>query len=104
MSLDIGYDKRYPSEKNFSSFITLYIHDIVDMNELHMSYIVNFQIHLKWYDPRINFRNLKTTDNENKLDILEIERIWTPKLFIYTYISASSRSAHFPIVLICAYL
>ena len=62
----------------------------------HMSYTVNFQIQLKWYDSRINFRNLKPTDYENKLDILEIEKIWTPKLFIYhsfqVYVEAGQKS------------
>ena len=47
-----------------------------------MSYTVKFKIHLKWFDSRIIFRNLKPTDFENKLDISEIEKIWTPKLYI----------------------
>ena len=37
---------------------------------------------MKWFDSRIIFRNLKPTDFENKLDISEIEKIWTPKLYI----------------------
>ena len=58
------------------------IYDITDIDELHMSYTVNFKIQLKWFDSRITFRNLKPTDYENKLDISEIEKIWTSKLYI----------------------
>ena len=45
-------------------------------HQLHMTYTVTFKIQLKWFDSRIIFRNLKSTD------ILEIEKIWTPKLYI----------------------
>ena len=45
-------------------------------------YTVQFRIQLEWFDSRIIFRNLKPTDSENKLDISEIEKIWTPTLYI----------------------
>ena len=63
--------------------------DIFDVNELHMSYTVRFRIQLEWFDTRIIFRNLKPTAYENKLDIMNIEKIWTPKLYI-----RRSRDAH----------
>ena len=40
------------------------------------------RIQLIWYDSRINFKNLKSAQYENQLDILEIEKIWTPKLYV----------------------
>ena len=82
MILSKGYDEKYPPEKNITSFVSLKVFDIVDLDELHMSYTVNFRIQLKWFDSRIIFRNLKPTDWENKLDSSEIEKIWTPTLYI----------------------
>ena len=60
MILSKGYDEKYPSEseKNITSFISLEVYDIVDVDELHMSYTVHFKIELKWFDSRIIFRNL----------------------------------------------
>ena len=61
-----------------------------------MTYTVIFLIQLEWFDSRIVFRNLKPTDYENKLDILEIEKIWSPKLYIRhsinTYVEALRKS------------
>ena len=82
MILSKGYDKRHPSERNILSSLSLRVYDIVDVDELHMSYMVNFGINLRWFDSRIIFRNLKPRASDNKLDIEEIEKIWTPKLYI----------------------
>ena len=96
MTLGKGYDKKHPSVKNNPTFISLYISDITDIDELHMTYTVIFLIQLEWFDSRIVFRNLKPTDYENKLDILEIEKIWSPKLYIRhsinTYVEALRKS------------
>ena len=58
--------------------------------------IVNIKIKLMWHDSRIIFRNLKPEHDENTLDNLEIEKIWTPKLFIYhsfqVYVEAGQKS------------
>ena len=80
--LSKGYDKKYPPVKNISSFISMDIYDIQNIDELHMMFTVQFRIQLKWFDSRIIFRNLKPTDWENKLDSSEIEKIWTPTLYI----------------------
>ena len=82
MILSKGYDEKYPSEKDITSFVSLKVYDITDVDELHMSYTVDFKILLKWFDSRIIFRNLKPSDYENNLDIVEIEKIWTPKLYV----------------------
>ena len=82
MTLDKGYDKRYPSKKNVTVFMSMLVSDILDMNELGMSYTVDFEIQLKWFDPRVVFRNLKPTSYENKLEDSEIGQIWTPKLYL----------------------
>ena len=37
---------------------------------------------LYWHDSRIIFRNLHPDKNDNTLNNVEIEKIWTPKLFI----------------------
>ena len=38
--LDKGYDNRHPSKQNVTCFISVYIYDIFDIDELHMSYTV----------------------------------------------------------------
>ena len=68
--------------------MSLLVYDIMDIDELHMSYTIDFRIKLKWFDSRIVFRNLKPIDYENKLDNKEIEKIWTPKLYIRHSINA----------------
>ena len=82
---NIGYDRKYPSKKNNTVFISLTVNDIVDINELHMSYHVNIEIILKWFDSRIIFRNLKPKRQENQLDSFEIGELWTPEIyFLYS--------------------
>ena len=82
MTLGKGYDKRYPSAKNLNSGIYMKVYDITEIDEIHMSYTVNFKIRLQWHDSRITFRNLKPEHTENTLDGVEIEQLWTPKLYI----------------------
>ena len=62
--------------------MSLLLIDILDMDELGMLYTIDFTIYLKWFDPRIVFRNLKPTSYENKLEDSEIGQIWTPKLYL----------------------
>ena len=70
--------------------------DILDMDELGMLYTIDFTIYLKWFDPRIVFRNLKPTSYENKLEDSEIGQIWTPKLYLMNsyndYVEAGMKS------------
>ena len=81
MMFDKGYDEKYPSKMNIACFITVLVHNIIDIDELHMSYTIDFTITMKWFDSRIVFGNLKPTQFGNYLDNLEIEKIWTPKLY-----------------------
>ena len=82
MTLDKGYDNRYPSQKNITCFTSVLIYNIIDIDELHMSYTVDIEIKVKWFDSRLTFRNLKPKKDENQLNKSEIDRIWTPKLFL----------------------
>ena len=81
MTLTEGYDKKYPPIKNVTTFISLKVYEIRDIDELHMSYTVEFKITMQWFDSRIFFRNLKPSSYENLLDNSEIQKIWTPELF-----------------------
>ena len=94
MTLSKGYDERYGSEKNVQAFIYMEVYDITDLDELHMSYTVHFKIQLKWFDSRIIFRNLKLKHYRNKLDVLEIKKIWSPKLYIKHSINAIVEAVH----------
>ena len=82
MILSKGYDKKNPFEKYTTTFLSLNVYNIVDVDELHSSYVVHFSINLTWYDNRIIFRNLKPRAYDNNLDIEEIKKIWTPRLYI----------------------
>ena len=68
MILDRGYDKLYPSEKNTTIFFSIEVHDVLDINVLHMEYTVEVKINLEWFDSRITFKNLKPIHHENQLD------------------------------------
>ena len=96
MTLSRGYNEKNPSVQNIPIFISMKVYDIDEIDELHMSYTAHFKIKLKWYDSRIIFRNLKPKNIKNSLDNLEIEKIWTPKLYIMQstniYIEAGQNS------------
>ena len=81
MTLEKGYDKKYSPAKNITSLISVIVDDIIDIDELHMSYTVSVDIELKWFDSRLTFRNLKERHYENQLNNSEIDIIWTPKLY-----------------------
>ena len=82
MTLAKGYDKKYPPVENITTLISVTVSDIVAINELDMSYTIKVQIALEWFDSRIIFQNLKPSAFENQLNNLEIDKIWTPKLFM----------------------
>ena len=82
MTLRKGYDRKNPPAKNTTTLVSIKVFDIIDVNELDMSYKVYFKVTMKWFDSRIIFRNLKATDYENNLENLELDEIWTPNLYI----------------------
>ena len=55
MSLDEGYDKKYPAMKNTTVAISMEILDILDIKELEMEYKVFLKMRLIWNDKRITF-------------------------------------------------
>ena len=44
MTLDKGYDDSYPSKKNVTCFMSMKIHEILAMDELGMTYTIDFTI------------------------------------------------------------
>ena len=82
MTLSKGYDRKNPPEKNTTILVSIKVYDIIDINELDMSYTIYFQVTMKWFDSRIIFRNLKATDYENQLEYFEFDEIWIPNLYI----------------------
>ena len=80
MTLEDGYDKKYPSMKNTTVSISMEIDDILNIQELEMEYTVHLKIKIWWHDSRITFRNLKINKDENILRMKEIDQIWSPKL------------------------
>ena len=80
MSLDEGYDKKYPAMKNTTVAISMEILDILDIKELAMEFRVFLKMRLIWNDKRITFRNLKPDEKDNQLSVKDIGRLWSPKL------------------------
>ena len=80
MTLQEGYDKKYPSDKNITVSLSMDIYDILDIQEIDMQYKVFLRAELLWYDPRITFRNLKPKKDDNQLNANEIDQIWSPQL------------------------
>ena len=80
MTLQEGYDRKYPSDKNITVSLSMNIYDILDIQEIHMQYKVFLRVELLWYDPRITFRNLKPKKDDNQLNANEIDQIWSPQL------------------------
>lgn len=81
MTLQDGYNKKYPGTKNTTVTLAMDIYDIANIDELEMAYTVHLRIKMIWYDPRITFRNLKMNKDEiNLLSIEEIGKIWSPQL------------------------
>ena len=58
------------------------IQDINEIHELGMFFKVKFKVRMEWFDPRITFRNLEKSSNENLLDLDEVGQIWIPQLLI----------------------
>ena len=83
MTLQDGYDKKYPDVKNTTVSISIEIYDILNIQELEMEYTVYLKIKMWWYDSRINFRNLKINKDENILSLKEIDQIWSPELIFW---------------------
>ena len=80
MRLQKGYNKKYSPEKNTTVLIDIEVKDIKLINELESDYTLLVKVTLKWFDPRITFKNLKKSHYENQLGPTEIDTIWTPEL------------------------
>ena len=80
LTLQKGYDRKYPSPLNATVSLSMDIYDILDIKELEMEYTIFAKMKLIWYDPRITFRNLKENKDVNRLGTKDIEKIWSPKL------------------------
>ena len=79
---------------NLPCFINVLVHNIIDIDELHMSYTIDFTITMKWFDSRIVFGNLRSTQFGNNLDNIEIGKIWTPKLYFNNSANLYMKAGH----------
>ena len=51
---------------------------ILDINEVDQKFVVQFNLHMSWYDYRLKFYNMKTNINMNTLTSDEKQGIWVP--------------------------
>ena len=80
MSLEDGYDKKFPPVPNIRVGLYVKLYNILEIQELEEKYTTKVKIELTWSDSRISFRNLKLDDNADMLNKDEISQIWTPNL------------------------
>ena len=93
ITLTKGYDKMFSQGKDaINVSISMLVSDIEEIDELKMEIMLKVEVTLKWFDSRLTFRNLKSTDFFNQLNPEEINKIWTPSLLFRgskgTYIKA----------------
>ena len=84
--LEKGYQKEKPappidqiSEKN-SVNINMKLESVQRISETQGSITLLFHMEMQWWDPRLNFENLKKTTELNILTRKESEKIWVPVL------------------------
>ena len=60
--------------------INMRLRSIQQISETGNSIVLLFNLELQWYDPRLNFQNLKKTTKSNILTIQENQMLWVPTL------------------------
>ena len=63
--------------------ISVNLLDVLEINEVRMSFKTKYKLFIQWFDPRINFYNLKTDEELNTLLPDEMESIWIPSITFY---------------------
>ena len=73
------------SYKKAKILLALNLIEILDIDEKRERFATKFLLSLKWFDPRLNFRNLKNKTAANKLVNEEMESVWIPQvIFVNT--------------------
>ena len=60
-------------------YVDLLIDWIVAIRELEMEFVPKFLLFLKWRDPRLTYKNLRSSETENNIRNT-IEKLWIPEL------------------------
>ena len=62
--------------------VSVYIQDIIRISEIDGEFEIKSHIWIEWFDPRLQFKNLKWNTFRNTLSEEEADHIWTPVLII----------------------
>jgi hypothetical protein len=79
-----SYQKEHPPKHidggPLQTTVSLELSNINNVDELKMEYTLRFKITISWFDPRIQFKNLRQQDKDNIIGPVEMQQIWLPFL------------------------
>ena len=61
-------------------YINISVLAFPSIETVNLKFTVDFYLNLRWYDPRIDFRDLNNVTSLNSLSKWGVENIWTPRL------------------------
>ena len=87
MEEDKTYKKNLPpppqhNKTKLSVEISIEVINVAGIDEIESSVEFQFILHMKWYEGRIHFLNLRES-GRNNLNSQEIELLWIPKIVFY---------------------
>ena len=78
---DKTYRKTYsPTKERVKVNVSIHIQSVSNIKELDMEFDVRLRVKFKWFDQRVTFRNLKTVNKMNIVNLEDMGRIWLPYL------------------------
>ena len=57
-----------------------------------MKFTADFTLNLRWYEPRLNFYDLNNVTSLNSLSKKDLDRIWTPHIYVSALGGAHTQS------------
>ena len=69
-------------------FVTIRVNSILSINEIDQLIYISYNLITEWYDPRLQYQDIKQNIDLNVLSLSEVESIWVPRLNFYNTRSA----------------
>jgi hypothetical protein len=78
---DNTYRKTYsPTKERVKVNVSIHIQSVSNIKELDMEFDVRLRVKFKWFDQRVTFRNLKTVNKMNIVNLEDMGKLWLPYL------------------------
>ena len=68
--------------------LSIGVNSILSIDEIDQLIYISYNLIMEWYDPRLEYHNLKQNTDLNVLSLSEIEALWVPRLNFYNTRSA----------------